>query len=136
MVLQRWQTVYLFIAVVAMALVAIFPAYEPSQTLVATGTEGGMLLVCRIVSAVSALMAFVAICKFKDLKFQSTLCKVVQLLIILSLVLIIVGKQMSAFECDYTLTVAAPILSYICVAFAKNRIASDYHLIHDSDRLR
>ena len=44
MVLQRWQTVYLLISVIAMALAAAFPAVEPLRVAQPVVELGGAVL--------------------------------------------------------------------------------------------
>ena len=55
MVLQRWQTVYLFISVIAMALAAAFPAVEPLRVAQPVVELGGAVLVARVLAAAIAV---------------------------------------------------------------------------------
>ena len=72
MVLQRWQTVYLLISVIAMALAAAFPL-RVAQPVVELG---GAVLVARVLAAAIAVFLLVTITKFKNLKMQQMLCSV------------------------------------------------------------
>ena len=76
MVLQRWQTVYLLISVIAMALAAAFPAVEPLRVAQPVVELGGAVLVARVLAAAIAVFLLVTITKFKNLKMQQMLCSV------------------------------------------------------------
>ena len=73
MVLQRWQTVYLLISVIAMALAAAFPAVEPLRVAQPVVELGGAVLVARVLAAAIAVFLLVTITKFKNLKMQQML---------------------------------------------------------------
>ena len=66
MVLQRWQTVYLLISVIAMALAAAFPAVEPLRVAQPVVELGGAVLVARVLAAAIAVFLLVTITKFKN----------------------------------------------------------------------
>ena len=82
MVLQRWQTVYLLISVIAMALAAAFPAVEPLRVAQPVVELGGAVLVARVLAAAIAVFLLVTITKFKNLKMQQMLCSVGVLLML------------------------------------------------------
>ena len=151
MVLQRWQTVYLFIAVIALALTLFMPVFEVFGidgtangislcSLIGGVTTGTVQLayVYFILTAVSAVMSLVTIFKFKNLKLQKSLCSVIMLLIIVAYVVIAVCSNLtggfSAVKWD--LASLMPAFALICVFLAKTRITHDYNLIHAADRLR
>ena len=83
MILQRWQTVYMLISVIAMGIAAFFPAMgQLPQGNTIWIQSGKMMVVSSLLCALTAVLLFVAIFKFKNLKFQKQLCSVGQLLII------------------------------------------------------
>ena len=87
MVLQRWQTVYLLISVIAMALAAAFPAVEPLRVAQPVVELGGAVLVARVLAAAIAVFLLVTITKFKNLKMQQMLCSVGVLLMLAEIAL-------------------------------------------------
>ena len=124
MVLQRWQTVYLLISVIAMALAAAFPAVEPLRVAQPVVELGGAVLVARVLAAAIAVFLLVTITKFKNLKMQQMLCSVGVLL------------MLAVVEPRFTMTAPLPVLALACTLMAKSRIQKDYKIIHDCDRLR
>ena len=135
MVLQRWQTVYLLISVIAMALAAAFPAVEPrvAQPVVELG---GAVLVARVLAAAIAVFLLVTITKFKNLKMQQMLCSVGVLLMLAEIAVVAGGYFMAVVEPRFTMTAPLPVLALACTLMAKSRIQKDYKIIHDCDRLR
>lgn len=127
MVLQRWQTVYLLISVIAMALAAAFPAVEPLRV---------AQPVARVLAAAIAVFLLVTITKFKNLKMQQMLCSVGVLLMLAEIAVVAGGYFMAVVEPRFTMTAPLPVLALACTLMAKSRIQKDYKIIHDCDRLR
>lgn len=136
MVLQRWQSVYLLISVIAMALVASFPSIEPLNVQQPVADMGNAVLVARILAAAVAVFLFVTIFKFQNLKLQQKLCSVGMLLTLADIAIIVGAYFTSFFEPRFTMAAPLPVLALACTLMAKSRISKDYKLIHDSDRLR
>lgn len=136
MVLQRWQSVYLLISVIAMALAAAVPAVEPLRVAQPVAEMGGAVLVARVLAAVVAVFLLVTIFKFKNLKLQQTLCSVGILLALVDVALVAMGYFAAVVEPRLTMTAPLPVLAAACVLMAKSRIRKDYRIIHDCDRLR
>lgn len=150
MVLQRWQTVYLFIATVMLGLSTFLPVFDVTQSdgmikglslpAMASGAmpELAPAFLYFILTGLSTILSIIAIAKFKRLKMQKTLCSVVMLLIIAAYV--VIGLAYHYISADYMLSWSlmslAPAFALICVLLAKMRIAHDYKLLHDADRLR
>ena len=136
MVLQRWQSVYLLISVIAMALVAAFPAVEPAKVVAPVTDLGGAVLVSRILAAVVAVFLFVTIFKFKQLKLQQTLCLIGAVMCDVDFIVILIAKWTAVVDANINVLSFLPILGSICAEMARTRIRKDYKLIHDCDRLR
>lgn len=136
MVLQRWQSVYLLISVIAMALVASCPSIEPLNVQQPVADMGNAVLVARILAAAVALFLLATIFKFKNLKLQMKLCSVGMLLTLVDLAIIAGAYFTAFFEPRLTMVAPLPVLAIACTLMAKSRIRKDYKLIHDSDRLR
>ena len=140
MVIQRWQTLFLLIAV---ALMGIF-CCTPWATLAAEGSieatpiflaHAPVLLVLNIV--IAALL-FISIFLFKNLRRQMTVTLLSMILICASLV-----------TCGLTLYVAFPgasliwtggvlllLVALVCVVFAYRFMKKDRKLLSSYDRLR
>ena len=132
MVLQRWQTVYLLISVIAMALAAA----EPLRVAQPVVEFGGAVLVARVLAAAIAVFLLVTITKFKNLKMQQMLCSVGVLLMLAEIAVVAGGYFMAVVEPRFTMTAPLPVLALACTLMAKSRIQKDYKIIHDCDRLR
>lgn len=136
MVLQRWQTVYLLIAVIAMSLAAFIPAVAPADPAFTLDYCAGLPLVFRLLGGLTALLLLVTIFKFRNLKFQKQLCSVGALLSVVSCVVVAMAYFLLDISLKLQISSALPLLSLVCTMLAKSRIISDYKLIHDSERLR
>ncbi len=132
MVLQRWQTVYLLIAVIVMALAAYLPATVCQSCVYAVG--GGMLAY-YILNGVNALLLLVTIFKFKNLKLQKSLCAVAMLLMLGSYG-VLTANCLWVEGTEVTWIALFPAFAFICTFLAKGRIVSDYNLLRDCERLR
>ena len=149
MVLQRWQTVYMFIAVVLlglstfMAVADVNMVKDSVESLSLTSLFNGQAVEFQstyayfLLCGVTALMTLVNIFKFKVLKFQKTLCSVGMLLIVAAYVVLGCAVAMAdEVSMHWNLISLAPAFALICLLMAKSRIIKDYKLIHAADRLR
>ena len=137
MILQRWQTVYMLISVIAMGIAAFFPAMGQLPQGNAIWIQSGkMMVVSSLLCALTAVLLFVAIFKFKNLKFQKQLCSVGQLLIIGYYVVNGIDWYLSPMPAEWNLAALLPAFAFACLLLAKGRIDADYRLLHDSERLR
>ena len=147
MVLQRWQSVYLLIAAVALGLAAYPPVFSTVAldksvlpvdilSLKSTAIPGGYAYFILI--ALSAILSLITIFKYKNLKQQKSLCSVNMLLIIAAYITIAVCANITASIeiARWQMASLLPAFALICTFLAKNRIIHDYKLIHDADRLR
>lgn len=145
MVIQRWQSVFLLLAAVAMAVYAFMPvmdfaAGEGVFSLYALGGAEGdtssVLLLC--LEALIVVMNLITIFKFRQLKFQYRLCTVIAALDVALLVSIGVLALMQKGQAIVTITpwIALPCISMLFTLWAGNRIKADRKLLSDSNRLR
>ena len=157
MVIQRWQSVLLLCAVVLMAcftFLSLGQVQMPDYTLNFTSigfkiegisTEGapsGYYLhtwPLFTVSLLSALLALVAIFSFKNLRFQKRLCllELVLLVTVIAMGCVYGYKTISPYSVSWsTLGAGAPLLSFIAVVMAYQRICADDRKLKAADRLR
>jgi len=147
MVLQRWQSVYLLIAAIALGLATFLPVFDivrldksvlpvDLQSLESAAMPGGYAYF--ILLALSALLSLITIFKYKNLKLQKSLCSINMLLIIAAYITIAVCANFTAgIEiARWQLASLLPAFALICTFLAKSRIIHDDRLIHAADRLR
>ena len=145
MVLQRWQTVYLFLAAIAMAVFTFMPVMglvtdQGNFTLCALGccessVPNYLLLTldCLIV-----VMLLVTIFKYRDLKLQQRLCKI-DILLIIALLITIACIWLMQRGIAIALLTPWIILLFVALFFtlwANGRIKADRKLLSDSERIR
>lgn len=141
MVLQRWQTVFLFLAAIAMAIFVFMPVMgqvsdHGNLTICALGccdnvTPNYLLLTldCLIV-----VMLLVTIFKYRDLKLQQRLCKIDILLIIALLVTI--ACMWFLQRAVLSPWVILPFVALFFTLWANARIKADRKILSDSERIR
>jgi len=145
MVLQRWQTVFLLLSAIAMAVFTFMPVMglvtdNGNITLSAMGcAEGGVSsLVLLVMDCLVVLLSLVTIFKYRDLKLQQRLCKVIIMLLIVIIVDIAVMWLMQRGQAIAVLTpwVALPFVALFFTIWASGRIKADRKLLSDSERIR
>ena len=105
MVLQRWQSVYLLIAAIALGLATFMPVFDIVRldksvlpvdlpSLESAAMPGGYAYF--ILLALSALISLITIFKYKNLKLQKSLCSINMLLIIAAYITIAVCANFTA----------------------------------------
>lgn len=156
MVIQRWQSLLLLIAVVCMGCFSFLslgqiqlPDYTLNFTALGFSYEGeavnGALSgyayntwILFILSILSALMALIAIFTFKNLKLQKRV-------ILIDILLIAVTIGLAAYygyngfdngSISWSSLVCAPFISLVAAVMAYNRICADDRLLRSADRLR
>ena len=141
--LQRIQSVYLFLAAVAIAVFAFMPAVVSAadgQTLLQASKPDaeGMYLVLLCMSGLIALLALITIFKFKTLKAQKRLCKINILFVVALLISIgiITYAQPAALKAIPSWFNLLPVAAIVLLALAHKGINHDLKLLSDSSRLR
>lgn len=155
MVIQRWQSVLLLIAVVLMGLfsflslgqvqtpdwtfnftaLGFYPEGEPTGDVIALPINTWYFFA---VSLLSAILPLIAIFTFKQFKLQKNLCLLSVLLIACVIVIgAVLGYQtIDGGNVSWSSMVCAPFISMIAVIMAYNRICADHRKIREADRLR
>lgn len=155
MVIQRWQSVLLLIAVVLMALFSFMSLgqvqtelYTFNFTALGFCPEGeypaGEAPECIstwylfAVSLLTAILPLIAIFSFKHYRLQRRLCLIEALLIACVIIICaLLGYQMiDGSEVSWSSMICAPFISLIADIMAYNRICADHRKIADSNRLR
>ncbi len=156
MVIQRWQSVLLLVAAVAMATFSFLSLGQiqlPDYTLNFTalgffiegeatnGAASGYYMhtwPLFIVSLMCAIIPLINIFLFKNLRLQKTLC-LIGILFILAAVSIGCGYGYCAFEgaaVSWSTLIIAPLLALIADIMAYSRINSDQKMLRSVDRIR
>ena len=140
MVIQRWQSVYLLLAIFAMILVFIRPfgtvADQTQETLVERITPDYPVFL--IVNILITLLLLIDIFLFRNLKVQRLVAAVCILLILASAAtafLIIKGSG-ELWEIAWTGAPVGLVCALICTVIARYRMGQDEKLLKSYDRLR
>ena len=145
MVIQRIQSVYLLLVAVLMGIFMFFPVIggnvEGKDELVGALMTNGVTtqsLWLLALDALVAVLALIAIFKYKDLKGQIRLTGILILLILTLLVCVGVmvaclnGACISAVKWP----IAFPVVALILAVLARRGIKHDKKLLTDSERIR
>lgn len=156
MVIQRWQSVLLLLASALMAFFTFSPLAQvqlPLNTLELTslgfsavgestaGVPKGVLLHTWpffTLSLMSAVLPFVNIFLFKNLRLQKNVC-LIELLFIVGTVAVGSMAALRDFnfgDLDFNAISFAPLLAFVIVIMAYNRICRDQRALRSADRLR
>ena len=143
MVIQRKQSLFLLIAAILMGVYAFLPSLmDQNGTPMLGGYSKGFESVETlpfILSCLVALLSFVAIFKFKSLRFQKTIC-VVNILIIIATLATICCIALMHKDCDLLGSITyfniLPILAIIFLLLAHKGITHDQRLLSGSSRIR
>ena len=142
MVLQRWQSVFLFLAAIAMAVFTFMPVMtfdtESGQlalrALDGSGGESMGYLLLTLDGLITVLLLS-TIFKYRDLKLQQRLCKICLLLIVALMACIaVIWVMQQAAAC--TLWCVLPLVALCFTFWASRRIKADRKLLSDSERIR
>ena len=149
MVLQRFQSVYLLIAVILMVVFAFFPAltfHLGDKTVLygalETGRAGNLHInpLLFTLSILITFLAFIDIFLFKNLQRQMTVC-FVDIIIILSMLVAIciqafvVGNR-EGWAVSWEWFVLLPVFAVIFMMMAHKAMSRDKKKLLDADRLR
>ncbi|MBQ0114469.1 MAG: DUF4293 domain-containing protein [Bacteroidales bacterium] len=138
MVIQRIQSVYLFIAAILMAVFAFTSPFTVScdgaQNVTSYPLMSNYILLSLV--GLSAALALVTIFKFKDLKMQSLLCVINIIIIIAMLATVACLVYTSEKQVAPRWPASFPILAILCLLVARRAIKHDIKLLNDSERIR
>lgn len=141
MVIQRWQSVYLLLAVFAMILVFIRPF---GFILDESGTAAPLQLISVdypiliIINLLIGLLLLIDIFLFKNLAFQRLVAAVCILMIIVSAVttFIILTKCGDMWQIAWAGAPVGLVCALICTLLARYRMGIDQKILRSYDRLR
>ena len=155
MVIQRWQTLLLFIAAAVMACFTFFPigtVTTPDYTFNLTGlgfyeqgdpSNGSQPLVIHtwyffMLSITTIVLLLADIFFYKNLRLQQRICLVALLFIVAeSCVAGLLGfRAIEGGEIWWRTTILCPFIAIFATVFAYYRMAQDYALLRAADRLR
>ena len=133
MVIQRKQSLFLLIAAILMGVFAFMPSLMDANGNTILGGYGeGIDMVPFILCCLSALLSFVTIFKYKNMKLQKSLCVIIIMLIIAALATICtIGLRHK--DCDLLDSISywnvMPIIAIIFLLLAHKGISHDQRLL-------
>lgn len=142
MVIQRWQSLLLLLAVIAMIAINFLPVAslpsqvsDPDSATIMYLTDAPVLM---IVSILVAVLLFIAIFMFKDLRMQMrvTILSIVLLCVLAVAGIFVICHNAPGAEIVWfgaTLILVCAVV-FACAAYRFMR--RDYHLLRSADRLR
>lgn len=139
MVIQRWQSVYLLLAVFSIVLVCIRPfglitgADNTSVQLVALDFP-----VFLTINILTGLLLLIDIFMFRNLRSQKLVAAVCIILEITSAVtaFLIITSGDSPWQIAWTGAPVGLVCAIICTLFARYRMSADEKLLRSYDRIR
>lgn len=136
--IQRIQSIYLLIAVVAMAIFCFSPIGQIGADALRSPVMPADYPVYLILNIVIAVILFLAIFLYNNRKLQLTLTKVSMLLIAVSAVcggLILYGGNSDSARLEWAGGVTLLIISLVMALMAGRGIRHDINIIKNADRL-
>ena len=137
MVLQRIQSVYLFLAAVLMILFFTMPTFD-NTSLYASCVGLGSGIVMATLSVLSAVLCVIAIFSYHNLKKQAMICGVT-LLVLIGLLVIAGIDAYKGYSLDCRLPQWASItlpIAIVMVWLARRGVIADKKVIESADRIR
>ncbi len=142
--LQRIQTVYILLSIIATGLLFVFPVWTNGATAgVSIGSIGaGTHIILMMVWLVMILLQFVPLFLYKHRKRQITFCKVGIFMnfIFIALALIFINEEKNLFSNfyiqDFRIGALLPFASVLFLFLATKNIRKDEELVRSMDRLR
>lgn len=155
MVIQRWQTVLLFIAAAVMAcftFMSLGQVQTPDITLNFTSlgfyqegepTNGVAPLEIHtwyffMLSLTTIVILLIDIFLFKNLRLQQRICQVAILFIVADACVggLLGFRAIEGYPVSWSTVALCPFIAIFCAVFAYYRMATDYALLKAADRLR
>lgn len=141
MVIQRWQTVFLFFATILMVLFSLMPFASVTIDSQVAQLHPKDFPVYLIVNLLIAALLFVAIFKYHNLKLQMKVTKLSIILICCSavtggLLLYGPGAPSGAVELEWAGGIILLLAALVFAIFAYRGIRNDNRKISSNDRIR
>ncbi len=142
MVIQRWQSVLLLLAVVFMSMFCVTPyAILEVANGVTSSFEPATSPVFLILNVAVAILLLIDIFLFKNLKLQMRIAKMNIILIVASIISLgvmcytmVTSASSDTFEITYS--VLYIVAALLCAIFALRFMRRDHKLLSSYDRLR
>lgn len=156
MVIQRWQSVFLLITAVMMAVFTFLSLgqvqltdYTLNFTTIGFTIEGIPTEGARsgyycytwplfVVSLLSFILPLINIFLFKNMRLQKNLC-LIEILFLLAVLAAGCGYGYYMFDnavVSWSSLIVAPLIAFVADVMAYNRISHDQRLLRSADRLR
>lgn len=136
MVIQRWQSLLLFIAVVLTAIFCFTPfaIIEPENANIYPVDAPGLL----VISITSAVLMLVCIFLFKNLKLQMRVAAICILLLVATIAvdLIFTFTAFAGADIVWTGGLLLLFVALICAIMARRFMKKDYNTLRSYDRMR
>ena len=135
MVIQRWQSVFMFVAAVLMVAVNFMSWGVVDGTMWVTPVDFPVMLTLDLLTAV---MLLIAIFMFRNMALQKTMVRISALFVVVSAI----AGGLAIYNGDYDGVldfkggVWALVGALVLIVMAIVRIASDERLLKSSDRIR
>ncbi len=141
MVIQRWQTVFLFVTAVFMALFTFMPYATTTVDGVVEELSPTNSMVYMIVNILTIVIALISIFMYRDLQKQIRIVKLVILLIVCAVVtgaLLLFGPNAPSNGVELHISGGLPFLigSLIFSRLALKGIRKDQKILASHDRIR
>ncbi len=138
MVIQRWQTVFLLIAAICMALVSFLSLGNGT---LACGDHGSVtalnFLPLFTVNILVTILLIIDIFLYRNLGLQKKVALISVLLEVVSIIIIVILMLPSfGYILEMSWTATLPVPALILTILARSRMAADERLLKSYDRLR
>ena len=140
--LQRWQSVFLFLAAVAMIVFIFMPVMAINGNHIVSALGQGDVMqpnfLLLTLDVLIVAMSFITIFKYGNLKSQHRMCKINVLLIVALLLAIGVLWLMQRGQAIAVLSpwIVLPFVALFFTLWASGRVKADRKLLSDSERIR
>ncbi len=141
MVIQRWQSIYLLLAIFAMILVFIRPfgyVEIPQGQVTSTALVPLNYPVFLIVNILTTVLLFIDIFLFRNLRLQRMVAAICILLMVASAITIgiILTRTAAEWSIEWGGAPVGLICAIICTWMARYRMGKDQETLRSYDRIR
>ena len=148
MVLQRWQSLFMFLAVVLLVVFTFLPfcavrLYGEPYSLGVWSTGLKTMLqpnwVLLPLTGLTALLTLITIFKYRNLKKQQcwlNVCLFLNFALIVAVALFVFFTKRTTGELSISSYIVLPVISFIALLLARMGVKHDKKLLSDSERIR
>ena len=139
MVIQRWQSVYLLVAIFAMALACFLPfGAIVTEGIPAMKLVPGDFPVLLTLNILIAVLLLIDMFMYKNLKSQKMVACICALLCVASIAtqVIILARHEAPFALVWNGSIIATFCAFVCALMARYNIKRDENTLRSYDRLR